>query len=258
MTTKEVYDIFYKQMAIDYSCTEEEIRDFNNYVKIDEHRINTRAYKKDNHIAKMISLNGKFILSVDERIKEEADKLISYKGEWMSLGQHAMKLNEITQPYGYSAVDQHHYYLPIGTPRLSKNDIDEMKKIYKITLYEKDELERFRGDGRFTSALTFVEKAPDMLAITAEADGEILGMSGASADSDTMWQIGINVFEKARGKNIGPMLTILLKEEILERGKLPFYGTAESHIQSQRVGLKSGFWPAWWESYSYESGLSYN
>ena len=71
MTTKEVYDIYYKQMAIDYSCTEEEIRDFNNYVKIDEHRINTRAYKKDNHIAKMISLNGKFVLCVDERIKEK-------------------------------------------------------------------------------------------------------------------------------------------------------------------------------------------
>lgn len=252
MTEKDIYDIFYNQMAIDYSCTKEEIKDFNNYVKTDEKRSGTRAYKKDNHIAKMISLNGKFVLCVDERIKEEADKLVVLKGEWMSLGQNTEKLNEITRPYGYISVDEHHYYLPTGKAYLTDSDIDEMRKLYKIKMYERDEIERFRGDSRFTAALSFCEKAPDMLAFTAEADGEILGMSGASADSDTMWQIGINVSEKARGMNIGPFLTILLKEEILRRGKLPFYGTGESHIQSQRVAIKSGFFPTWWESYSYK------
>lgn len=253
MTVKEIYDIFYDQMAIDYSCTKEEIKDFNNYVKVDEHKTGTRAYKKDNHIAKMISLNGKFVLCVDEKIKEEAEKLISFKGEWMSLGQNTEKLNEITRPYGYMSVDEHHYYLPIGRAYFTDSDIDEMKKLYKITMYEKEEIERFRGDERFTAALSFCEKAPDMLAFTAEENGEIIGMSGASADSDTMWQIGINVSEKARGKNIGPLLTILLKDEILRRGKLPFYGTGESHIQSQRVAIKSGFFPTWWESYSYKN-----
>lgn len=253
MTKEQIYDIFYKQMSIDYSSSEEEIRDFKNYVKIDERRVGTRGYKNDNHIAKVISLNGKFILCVDEKIKEEADKLKDIKGEWMSLGQNTERLDMITRPYGYMSVDQHHYYLPIGKAYFSKEEIDEMMKLYKITMYERDEIERFRGDYRFTAALSFCEKAPDMLAFTAELEGEILGMSGASADSDTMWQIGINVSEKARGRNIGPLLTILLKEEILRRGKLPFYGTGESHIQSQRVAIKSGFFPAWWESYSYKN-----
>ena len=62
-----------------------------------------------------------------------------------------------------------------------------------------------------------------------------------------MWQIGIDVLPESRGRQIGPLLTILLKREILKRGKLPFYGTAESHIQSQKVAVKSGFLPAWAE-----------
>ena len=165
----------------------------------------------------------------------------------------AVKLNELTAEYGYTVMDQHHYYLPTGTPALSNEDIEQMKQQYTLTWYEGDELEQFRGDERFSFALSFSETAPDMLAVTAEKDGMILGMSGASADSDSMWQIGIDVAKEARGQNIGPFLTILLKEEIIRRGKLPFYGTAESHIQSQRVGLKSGFFPAWWEAYSYRN-----
>lgn len=252
MTREEMYDIFYKQMSLDYSCTVEELKDGNNYVRTDKRNKGARKFKPDNHVAKMISLHGKFVLCADEKIKEEADKLISVKGEWMSLGQNLDKLNEITRQEGYLAVDQHHYYLPTGKPALSEEELSELKNKFEIKWYEKDELNCFRNDDRFKFALSFCETAPDMLAVTASKDGGILGMSGASADSDTMWQIGIDVLKEARGNNIGPFLTILLKEEILRRGKLPFYGTAESHIQSQKVGLKSGFIPEWWEAYSYQ------
>ena len=75
----------------------------------------------------------------------------------------------------------------------------------------------------------------------------ILGMAGASCDSDTMWQIGINVEDIERGNGIGTMLVALLKNEVLKRGKLPYYGTAMSHVASQRVALSAGFVPAWVE-----------
>ena len=41
----------------------------------------------------------------------------------------------------------------------------------------------------------------------------------------------------------------IIKNEILSRGKLPFYGTSMSHIASQRVALAAGFVPAWAELY---------
>ena len=44
-------------------------------------------------------------------------------------------------------------------------------------------------------------------------------------------------------------LVEIIKNEILNMGKLPFYGTAMSHIASQRVALNAGFYPAWTELY---------
>lgn len=72
-------------------------------------------------------------------------------------------------------------------------------------------------------------------------------MAGASRDGENMWQIGINVMEEASGQGIGQNIVKLLKEEILNRGKVPFYGTVESHIISQRVALSSGFYPVFAE-----------
>lgn len=86
-----------------------------------------------------------------------------------------------------------------------------------------------------------------MLGVGAFRDGKILGMAGASADSPIMWQIGINVMPEAEGLGIAKMLVKLLKNEIIRRGILPFYGTAISHLASQSVALGSGFHPAWIE-----------
>lgn len=73
------------------------------------------------------------------------------------------------------------------------------------------------------------------------------GMAGASRDGEYLWQIGINVDKDYAGQGIGHKLVRALKEEILRRGKVPFYGTSESHTLSQTVGLKAGFVPAWTE-----------
>ena len=88
-----------------------------------------------------------------------------------------------------------------------------------------------------------------MLAVSAVLDGNILGMAGASKDSEMMWQIGINVAKNSEGMGIGTYLVTNLKREIMKRDILPFYGTAESHVKSQKVGVQSGFLPAWAELY---------
>ena len=64
-----------------------------------------------------------------------------------------------------------------------------------------------------------------------------------------MWQIGINVMPEAEGLGIGTMLVAAIKNEILDKNRLPFYGTAMSHIASQRVALGAVFVPAWSELY---------
>jgi GNAT superfamily N-acetyltransferase len=93
-----------------------------------------------------------------------------------------------------------------------------------------------------------------VLAVAAFEGDNIIGMAGASADSKTMWQIGINVLSEHRGRGIGTNLVTLLKNEILSRGKVPFYGTVGSHFQSQNIAISSGFFPAWAELYSESKG----
>ena len=60
---------------------------------------------------------------------------------------------------------------------------------------------------------------------------------------------GVTLREMApfRGSGVGSMLVTLLKNEVLEQGRLPYYGTALSHVLSQRVALRAGFLPAWAE-----------
>ena len=52
---------------------------------------------------------------------------------------------------------------------------------------------------------------------------------------------------EAEGMGIGTTLVAMLKNAVLDRGVLPFYGTSVSHIASQRVAVKAGFLPAWAE-----------
>ena len=125
--------------------------------------------------------------------------------------------------------------------------------------YEQDEILRFKENNRFNSAISFWEGQPDMLAVAAvrrEYMGEnrkdfnqshMCGMAGISRDGEYLWQIGINVDKDYAGQGLGHKLVRALKEEVLRRGKVPFYGTGESHTLSQTVGLKAGFVPAWTE-----------
>lgn len=48
---------------------------------------------------------------------------------------------------------------------------------------------------------------PDVLAITAMKNNEIIGRAGASADCEMMWQIGIDVLPALRNLGIAAVLT---------------------------------------------------
>ncbi len=90
---------------------------------------------------------------------------------------------------------------------------------------------------------------PDVLVVSALAGDVIVGMAGASADCETLWQIGIDVLPPFRGLGLASCLVSHLAQMILERGKLPYYGTASSNIPSQSVAHRSGFVPAWMCTY---------
>ena len=235
-------EVLARQLALDFCCTPEDVKDRRNHFNEYTRREGRRKYKETEACAlKIAAVNGKLLFAGEKEILARCRELYGECGaEWFVEPGEMRRLDGVLQPFGYRVSFAHPFYIcekitPVDTKGL------------EIHFYEREEIERFRGDGRFGEAFSFCEDAPDVLGVSAVQDGAIIGMAGASADSPTMWQIGINIEEAHRGKGVGQMLTALLKNEILRRGVLPFYGTSFSHLSSQRVALGAGFVPAWVE-----------
>lgn len=122
----------------------------------------------------------------------------------------------------------------------------------RVELLDAEQIESFRGDKRYSNALGFSERRPDVLVLAAyAADGEPadgpVAMVGLSDDSPIMRQIGIDVLPAWRGAGIASSLVRDAARLTLAEGYLPFYGTSPSHIISQRVAMNAGLVPTWWE-----------
>lgn len=159
-----------------------------------------------------------------------------------------------------------------------EGSLPEMGNAEDFVWYSQEEILRFKDSNRFSSAICFSPTQPDVLAVahmrkeygqnmktgllqevnnvSGEDTGCLIkdfdqshmaGMAGVSEDGEYLWQVGINVEEDCAGQGLANRLVRTLKEEILKRGKVPFYGTSESHSVSMTVGLKAGFVPAWTE-----------
>jgi predicted GNAT family acetyltransferase len=87
----------------------------------------------------------------------------------------------------------------------------------------------------------------DVIAVAGYKNNEIIGVAGADNDSDTMWQVGIDVIPDNRNQGIATVLVKIITNEILKMGIVPFYGTAWSNIVSIKTAISSGYRPAWVE-----------
>ena len=231
-----------RQLALDYCCREEEVRDKENHFTEFSFPEGRRRFREEKDcFLKMAIVNGKLLASGNASIIGWCEKEFGKTtGEWFFEPETLRIIDRRLQESGYMIGMLHPFYI---SETISAADT----KDYEIRWYEGEDIEQFRGDRRFKEAYSFCEEAPDVLGVGAVRNGNILGMAGASADSPIMWQIGINVMPEAEGLGIAKMLVRLLKNEILSRGIQPFYGTAISHLASQSVALGSGFHPAWIE-----------
>lgn len=278
MTKQQIEEIWYTQLAFDYSCSVEELKSSSLVLAKKAYHPKRRIFRGDDCFCKLLIVNGKLVVNAEDENFLEDNRAFFEQADaaWFFEPDSMRALEKRLRSVGHTIADRHHFYLPevrriegdepvakmtcgmAATPTaemecgMAVMPVAEVIRMSGGALhwYEQEELERFRGDARFTSALSFIPQSPDMLAVTWEEDGEICGMAAASADCEEMWQIGINVLSSGAHRGLGTLLVTQLKEEILRRGKVPFYGTAESHIRSQRVAFGSGFMPAWAELYT--------
>ena len=250
---RDVWADLYRQLALDYCVSFEEASDRKNHFSTFTPLPGRRRFRSSDDCAlKVVAVNGKLLFTGKEEIVASCrEKYAETTGDWFMDIRFFRQLDELVKPYGYRMISAHPFYLPgsdAGTKALIEaEDAAVADHDYETVVYDEKEIEQFRGDDRFQEAYSFEAYAPDMIGVGAIRDGEIIGMAGASADSDLLWQMGIDVAPEARGKHVGAHLVRILKEEILKSGHTPFYGTSMSNIGSQRVAHHAGFVAAWAE-----------
>jgi GNAT superfamily N-acetyltransferase len=243
-TNNDILEIAKSQLALDYNCQVSDFEKEKNTIVEKSLIEGRRIYDSDGCFLKILCFGGRAIISTRTMIMPWCEEnLINKDAAWIFEYPKLRAIDKKLQELGHEIADVHHYYLP-------NPNVPNIEPITNVKWYESEEILQFENDHRFREALSFDKNHPDVLVVAAFDGDNIKGMAGASADSKTMWQIGIDVLPEYRSCGIGKNLVILLKNEILKRGNIPFYGTVESHFHSQNIAIGAGFYPAWAELYS--------
>lgn len=230
------------QLAADFCVAEADILDANHHFTVFTPHPDRRQYMEIVPcILKIAVVNGKLLFTGQADVIARCRELYaSANAPWFMEAHNLAALNRELAAFGAEIRHARPFYTLENAAPVDTRD-------FIIRRYTPETIAAFRDDERFGEAYGFCETAPDILGVSAERDGALLGMAGASADSPHLWQFGINVLPEARGQGVASMLVKLLANDVLAAGRIPYYGTSISHLESQRVALNAGFKPAWFE-----------
>lgn len=82
-------------------------------------------------------------------------------------------------------------------------------------------------------------------------DGKkVIGLAGAAPTAIAdIWEVGVDVLPEYRNAGIATSLVSRLTKELLEWDIIPFYSASVTNIGSQLVAARSGYLPAWVDTY---------
>lgn len=241
MTNKEILQIAMEQSALDINCKVSDFLCAEHVIVPSEVGPDARKYYKEPIACNLVSYGNNIVASVRDEYREIVAEYIG-KFEFYHCFEtpNLHWLNDRLSQKGQKICFMAEYYLP---------DVTKLHALpcpYELKILEQPD---FHGLylPEWGNALCEDRKELDVLGAGAYDGEKLIGLSGCSADCDTMWQIGVDVLPEYRRQGIAASLTSTLSVEILKRGKVPFYCSAWSNIRSVRNALKSGFVPAWVE-----------
>lgn len=230
----KMLEIVRQQLAIDMNCS---VQDFlEEGIVFCEAKMNEgrRPFDRQTPYLEIVTMGKGIVVTADLHILEKVKPILENRS----------RDDIFSAPfvYGHSL-----YYIP------DCKVIRKLSNIEGITFHVREgkEIHELYNVTGFANAIMYDvnHPRPDVLVTYAMQGGRIIGMAGASADSKTMWQIGIDVLSEFRNKGIATCLVNNLTLMIMEREIVPYYGTASSNVLSQAVAHQSGLIPAWMCSY---------
>ena len=241
MTNQDILRIAMEQSAIDCHCAPEDFLRSEHVVVHSTPDDRARRYLSLPLACDLVSYGSNIVASVVPELEDDVRAYINrYEIEHCFETPNLYTLNEALAPHGQRVCFMAEYFLPrvelLHTPKIP----------YEMRLLAPPDFDELYLP-QWSHALCAPRRELDILGVGAYHQGQLIGLAGCSRDCDTMWQIGIDVLPEYRGQGVATALTSRLAQEILARGKVPFYCAAWCNVRSVRTALASGFRPAWVE-----------
>ncbi len=241
MTNQEIWKIALEQSAIDCNCDPEDFGKPENKIVLSRAHSKARAYLPLPFECDMVSYGTNIVAQVSPRMKETVEWFLGkYDVPHCFEAPNAIALHEKLAAFGYKVCFMAEYFLP------DINLVRELPCHYELRVLEPADFAHLYTD-EWSDALCENRRHLDKIAVGAYDGGKLIGLAGASADCETMYQIGVNVLPEYRRQGVAAAVTSRLAVEIFKLGKVPFYCAAWSNVKSVRNALKCGFKPAWVE-----------
>lgn len=241
MTNTEILDIAMRQSAVDQNCEP------GDYLRSEHRVVPSRAHPQARKYLELpldcdlVSYGGNIVASINEKYRDAVtDYINAYPAEHCFETPNMHVLDDALRTSGLRICFMAEYFLP------DLNHLALLNCDCEIKILHSQEIAGLYLP-QWSNALCEKRKQLDVLAAGAYDNGRLIGLAGASADCDTMRQIGIDVLPEYRRRGIASALTSRLAIEILKQGKVPFYCAAWSNLKSVRNALRCGFRPAWVE-----------
>ena len=248
MNREQIDQAVKRQLSYEFNCRPEDFSKEENVITAGILHEKRRMFSDKPFFLQMATFGNNSVITADERIHPWLQEWAGgRKGYWLFEQHNYIELDQKLREYGYHMSLTHHMFVPVPEYMNMKTDLT-------IRWLEQEDIAAYYGREEFSNALCdrFYPERPDVLAVTALDGGKIMGMAGCSADTPEMWQVGVDVSPKYRGRGIGKTLVSLLRDEVFRRGALPYYGTSLSNLPSWKTALSCGFVPAWVEAESLE------
>ena len=245
-TLEKINHLLTEQFAIDYGCT---VEDFcSKETLVTELRPNDRARKREElGVLSMLSFHGKLVIAAAPELIDWSRSVLAKhcSAEWCFEAGTLISIDRKLQEFGYE-IDQAHLFF---TPRFSVP-----APVHPVRFLHNAEIAELEDDERIDEAFLFEDYIEDVLGTAIYDDAEtLLAVAGATANSERMWEMGVNSF--AEGKGYAVSVLSALTQEILNQEKVPYSGTALSHTASQNVSLRVGLVPTFCELTTKKTGL---